>query len=66
MSERDRAFLKLADVFENKFVQQGKDEDRSIEETLDIVWDILTVLPEEELKRVSEDLIKKYHPNHKK
>jgi V/A-type H+-transporting ATPase subunit B len=66
LSERDRAFLKLADVFEKKFVQQGKDEDRSIEETLDIVWDILTVLPEEELKRVSEDLIKKYHPNHKK
>ncbi|ABR55658.1 V-type ATP synthase subunit B [Methanococcus aeolicus] len=66
LSERDRAYLKLADVFEKKFVQQGKDEDRSIEETLDIVWDILTILPEEELKRVSEDLIKKYHPNHKK
>ncbi len=62
LTERDRAYLKLADEFEKRFVQQGKDEDRSIEETLDIVWDLLTILPREELKRVPEDLVEKYLP----
>ena len=62
LTERDRAYLKLADEFEKRFVQQGKDEDRSIEETLDIVWELLTILPREELKRVPEDLIEKYLP----
>ncbi|AEH07407.1 V-type ATP synthase subunit B [Methanothermococcus okinawensis] len=62
LTERDRAYLKLAEEFEKKFVQQGKDEDRSIEETLDIVWELLTILPREELKRVPDELIEKYLP----
>ncbi len=62
LTERDRAYLRLADEFEKKFVQQGKDEDRSIEETLDLAWELLTILPREELKRVPEDLIEKYLP----
>jgi len=66
LTERDRAYLKFADEFEKKLVTQGKDEDRSIEETLDLVWELLTILPEEELKRVSDDLIKKYHPKYRK
>jgi len=66
LTEMDRAYLKFADEFEKKLVTQGKDEDRSIEETLDLVWELLTILPEEELKRVSDDLIKKYHPKYRK
>ena len=62
LTERDRAYLRLADEFEKRFVQQGKDEDRSIEETLDLAWELLTILPREELKRVPEDLIEKYLP----
>lgn len=62
LTERDRAYLRLADEFEKRFVQQGKDEDRSIEETLDLAWELLTILPREELKRVSDDLIEKYLP----
>ncbi len=62
LTERDRAYLKLADEFEKRFVQQGRDEDRSIEETLDIAWEILTILPREELKRIPDDLIEKYLP----
>ncbi|MBA2846935.1 V/A-type H+-transporting ATPase subunit B [Methanococcus maripaludis] len=62
LTERDRSFLKFADAFENSIVTQGVDEDRSIEETLDYVWDLLTILPREELKRVSDELIEKYLP----
>jgi len=62
LTERDRAYLRFADEFEKRFVSQGKDEDRSIEETLDIAWELLTILPREELKRIPEELIEKYLP----
>jgi len=62
LTERDRAYLRFADEFEKRFVSQGKDEDRSIEETLDIGWELLTILPREELKRIPEELIEKYLP----
>jgi len=67
LSERDQKFLEFADAFENKFVRQGSDEDRTIAQTLDIGWDMFTELPESELeKRIDRDLIKKYHPNYRK
>jgi len=62
LTDRDRAYLRFADEFEKRFVSQGKDEDRSIEETLDIAWELLTILPREELKRVPEEMIEKYLP----
>ena len=62
LTERDRAYLRFADEFERRFVSQGKDEDRSIEETLDLAWELLTILPREELKRIPEELIEKYLP----
>ncbi len=65
LTERDKAYLRFADEFEKKFVNQG-DEDRSIEETLDLLWELLAILPLEELKRVDEELIKKYHPKFRK
>ncbi|UCD46076.1 MAG: V-type ATP synthase subunit B [Candidatus Bathyarchaeota archaeon] len=65
LSERERTWLQFADRFEREFVNQGPYENRSIEQTLDIAWDLLSVLPEEDLIRVREAYINKYHPAHK-
>lgn len=65
LTERDRKFLEFADAFEKKFVTQRKDEDRSIQTTLDLGWELLSLLPKEELKRVSEEHIAKYHPENR-
>lgn len=62
LSERDRMFLEFADLFENRFVRQGYTEDRTIEETLDLGWTLLSTLPVEQLVRIDRDLINKYHP----
>jgi V/A-type H+/Na+-transporting ATPase subunit B len=60
LSELDRKFLRIANNFERKFVNQGFDEDRSIEETLDIGWELLAELSEADLKRIKPELIEKY------
>ncbi|MCC7558083.1 MAG: ATP synthase subunit B [Methanobacteriaceae archaeon] len=65
LTERDRKFLSFADEFENQFITQSRDEDRSIQETLDLGWQLLGLLPEAELKRVREEHIPKYHPDYK-
>jgi V/A-type H+-transporting ATPase subunit B len=62
LSERDRLLLEFADLFENRFVRQGYDEDRTIEDTLAVGWEILSTLPVEQLTRIDRDLIAKYHP----
>lgn len=62
LSERDRAFLDFADVFEDKVVRQGRDEDRDVESTLNLFWDILANLPIEALTRLDRKLVEKYHP----
>ncbi|MFA5236253.1 MAG: ATP synthase subunit B [Methanoregula sp.] len=62
LSERDRLLLEFADLFENRFVRQGYDEDRTIEDTLAVGWDILSTLPVEQLTRIDRELINKYHP----
>jgi len=61
LTELDRKYLKLADEFEKTFISQG-DENRGIERTLEIGWNLLAMLPEEELKRINESYIEKYHP----
>ncbi|HEY8522148.1 MAG TPA: V-type ATP synthase subunit B [Nitrososphaeraceae archaeon] len=60
LSETDRKFLKIANNFERKFVNQGIDENRSIEHTLDIGWELLSNLPESEMKRIKSEFIIKY------
>ena len=62
LSERDRMLLEFADIFENRFVRQGYDEDRTIKDTLDLGWDLLSTLPVEQLVRIDRELIQKYHP----
>ncbi len=63
LSEVDLLFVKFADAFEARFVTQGEDENRSIEESLAIGWDLLAMLPRAELKRIRDKWIEKYHPN---
>ncbi len=63
LTETDRTFVKFSDEFERRFVRQGRDEDRSIEQTLSIGWELLSMLPLQELKRVSPAMIEKYMPN---
>jgi len=65
LSERERTWLEFADRFENEFVKQGPYENRSIEQTLEIAWDLLSILPEVDLIRIKEAYINKYHPAHK-
>ncbi len=60
LSETDRQYLSFADSFEQRFIKQGHNDDRTIEQTLDLGWELLTVLPESELKRVKKEHIEKY------
>ena len=66
LSERDRGFLEFAEMFENRFVRQGKSEDLTIDESLDLGWDLLKDIPEEQLVRIDRELIQKYHPKYRK
>jgi len=65
LSARMRSYLKFAEEFESKFLSQDPYENRSIEETLDLGWEVLSVLPEEELVRIPKEIIEKYHPNYR-
>ncbi len=62
LSEADKKFSKFADEFENRYLTQGEEEDRDIEETLKLAWELLALLPRVELKRVSDENLKKYLP----
>jgi len=61
LSSRDRRYLEFADRFENDFVGQREDEERSIIETLNLAWELLSLLPPAALSRVSEEDLRKYH-----
>jgi len=60
LSEIDRNYLKFADAFEEKFIKQGHEENRTIEQTLDVGWELMAMLPETELKRVKIEHLEKY------
>ena len=62
LSAKDRKLLDFADIFEDRIVRQGIDEDRSIEETLDIAWEIFTELDLDQLTRISRKYLEKYLP----
>ncbi|MEB3760772.1 MAG: ATP synthase subunit B [Desulfurococcales archaeon] len=65
LSPVDRKYLEFADAFEKRFLKQGERENRTIEQTLDLAWEILSILPEEELTNIKEEHIRKYHPKYK-
>ena len=60
LSDEDKAFAKFADDFEDKYVRQGEYENRTIEDTLLLGWELLTIVPVRELKRVRDEYIEKY------
>lgn len=61
LTELDKKYAEFADEFEKKYVSQGNNTDRSIEETLDIGWQLLKILPRSELKRISDELLEEYY-----
>ena len=61
LDDRQNRLLDFADQFETEFVEQGYDTDRDIDDTLDVGWDLLSLLPRSELNRVGEDLIEEYY-----
>ncbi|MGB9933364.1 ATP synthase subunit B [Haloarcula amylolytica] len=61
LSELDNKYLDFADRFEEEFVDQGTDTSRSIDETLELGWDLLSMLPKDALNRIDEDLIEEHY-----
>ncbi len=62
LSPTDLLYAEFADEFEKRYVNQGFNTNRSIEETLDLGWELLSILPESELKRIKPEMIEKYMP----
>jgi V/A-type H+-transporting ATPase subunit B len=62
LSDADKFFAKFADEFERRYVSQGYETNRTIEETLEIGWNLLTILPKGELKRIRDEYLEKYYP----
>ncbi|HBD69034.1 MAG TPA: V-type ATP synthase subunit B [Treponema sp.] len=62
LSDLDKLYLRFGNELEGKFFTQGEYEDRSIDETLDLGWKILSILPREELYRIKDELLDKYLP----
>jgi V/A-type H+-transporting ATPase subunit B len=62
LTPMDRLYAKFADAFEERYINQGFTEDRSIEETLDLGWELLSILPRSEMKRIKPELVEKYWP----
>ena len=65
LTDMDKKYAAFADLFEEKYINQGFTTDRSIEETLDIGWDLLRTLPRSELKRISDKILDKYYDKDK-
>jgi V/A-type H+-transporting ATPase subunit B len=61
LADADRKYLAFGQAFEQRFVAQGDDEDRSIEDTLILAWDLLSMLPADNLARVSDEDIARHH-----
>lgn len=62
LTDTDKLYAKFADEFEKRYVSQGYETNRSIEETLDLGWELLSILPVGELKRIKPEYIEKYLP----
>lgn len=62
LSDTDKKFAEFADAFEKQYVSQGNDTDRSIEDTLNLGWELLKILPRNELKRIRDEMVDQYLP----
>uniref|UniRef100_UPI00352AB78B V-type ATP synthase subunit B n=1 Tax=Aerococcus urinaeequi TaxID=51665 RepID=UPI00352AB78B len=63
LSETDKKYVKFTTAFEDKYVDQGFEYNRTIDETLDLAWELLAILPRTELTRIKDDLIDTYMPS---
>ncbi|NLL50832.1 MAG: V-type ATP synthase subunit B, partial [Eubacteriaceae bacterium] len=61
LTDIDKLYAKFADEFETRYVSQGYETDRTIEETLNLGWELLAILPKNELKRIKEEHIELYY-----
>lgn len=61
----DKLYAKFSDEFEKRYVSQGYEANRSIEETLNLGWELLSILPKNELRRIRDEYIDKYLPDKK-
>ncbi len=61
LTDIDKLYAKFADAFESEYVSQGYENNRSIEETLDLGWKLLSILPRSELKRINDEYLDKYY-----
>ncbi|HRU84853.1 MAG TPA: V-type ATP synthase subunit B [Eubacteriales bacterium] len=62
LTETDKLFAKFSEEFEKRYISQGFNTDRTIEETLNLGWELLRLLPRSELKRIKDSLLDKYYP----
>ena len=65
LSPLDKKYLEFGKEFEKRYVGQGPTENRTIQETLDLGWELLGMLPKEELDRIDTKIIEKYYPREK-
>jgi len=65
LTEVEKLYLEFADRFEKEFISQGSTENRDIERTLDVGWELLSILPVSEFSRIDPTIIEKYHPKHR-
>ena len=63
LSEIDKLYMKFGQQFEQRFLNQGFDENRSMEQTLELAWDLLSLLPKSELDRMNSALIEEHYRN---
>ncbi|MCK5000620.1 MAG: V-type ATP synthase subunit B, partial [Anaerohalosphaera sp.] len=66
LSLEDQKYMRFANEFEGKYISQGYYENRTVEQTLDLGWELLSMFDDNELKRIDEDLIAKYMPKFRK
>ena len=65
LSEMDKLYVRFTDRFEQEYINQGFQTNRTIEESLDLGWELLSILPRTELKRIKDDMIDQYLPQTK-
>ena len=63
LSPNDKLLLKFGEAFEERFINQGYNANRTIEETLDLGWELLSMLPREELDRLDEEMLAQHYVN---
>lgn len=61
LTDTDKLYANFSEEFEKRYISQGYEEDRSIEQTLDLGWELLRILPKSELKRIRDEYIEKYY-----